>query len=232
MKYFRLRHSIDPKIIGRKYPQVKDIIVSTTVDDPMFLEAFREKKAPKNILTPMGILNKSAKNTDLISASAVGFTSNLIVSNKLLAIIKAHKIFGVQFFQTVLYEFNTIEHQYWIIHAYDFLFESVDLNLSKIAYYDSLGMNKNLLQVPVFSNHSLKQEFEKYKEQLSNSYDSPKYLLIENLNFVDDADYDFFPLSPIDGGVGYFVSETLKKEIEKAGCSGMVFSEPNEPYPG
>jgi hypothetical protein len=42
---------------------------------------------------------------------------------------------------------------------------------------------------------------------------------------------DFFILNYIEGGVGYFVSESLKIEIEKKGCSGIVFTEPNERYP-
>jgi hypothetical protein len=33
------------------------------------------------------------------------------------------------------------------------------------------------------------------------------------------------------GGVGFFVSEKLKNEIENAGCTGMVFTSPNDVYP-
>lgn len=33
------------------------------------------------------------------------------------------------------------------------------------------------------------------------------------------------------GGVGFYVSEKVKKQIEEAGCTGFFFSNPEEKYP-
>jgi hypothetical protein len=53
-------------------------------------------------------------------------------------------------------------------------------------------------------------------------------LVIENIVLRSDIFVDFFVLSPVYGGIGYFVSEDLKIEMEKLGCTRIVFKEPND----
>ena len=65
---------------------------------------------------------------------------------------------------------------------------------------------------------------------LNDNFDG-KFLIISKLIFDATNVVDFFVVKYITGGVGFFVSERLKKEIETEHCTGIVFTEPNERYP-
>lgn len=59
-----------------------------------------------------------------------------------------------------------------------------------------------------------------------------QFIQIDKVFFKENLDVDFFALRNVGkSGTGYFVSERLKDKIEKEGCTGIVFKEPNEIYP-
>jgi hypothetical protein len=230
MYYFRIRHSIDTKIIGRKYPQVERVLISTQWDNPHFIQSYVNKKAPDDVLLPTPILHKSSKLTDLLSASTVGLSLNLLISDKLKKIIEEYLLFGIQFF-SVLVNYKEKEFVYWILHPYDFYFEKLDLNNSTIGYYDDLTF-KNIEQKLVLNNSiDLKKEVEKYDVKMASNGYNVKFLGIERIVFEESKKMDFFSIRCVSGGIGFFISEELRNRIEKENCSGIVFTEPNEKYP-
>ena len=48
-------------------------------------------------------------------------------------------------------------------------------------------------------------------------------LFIDKVVFNSRIDYSFCSIERVAAGVGYFVSEKLKEEIELAGCTGIEF---------
>ena len=53
--------------------------------------------------------------------------------------------------------------------------------------------------------------------------------MINHIEVDENLAPDFFSLtSVLDGGIGFFVSEKLKFEIEAAGCTGILFKALNE----
>lgn len=230
MIFFRIRHSIDGKIIGRKYPQVEKVFIPTQWDDKLFIQSYVNREAPSNVLLPSPVLYKSAKVTDLLSASAVGLSLNLLISNRLKKIIEASSTLGIQFFHVDIVHLNN-EYSYWILHPYNFLYEQLYLEKSTIGYYKDLSI-KNL-------DHSFKpedafalaKEIDQYDNALNLDIHGNKFLFISEIVFKTSHTADFFPLRCISGGTGFFVSQKLKTKIEGENCTGIVFTQPNEVYP-
>ncbi|WP_256010322.1 hypothetical protein [Desertivirga xinjiangensis] len=59
----------------------------------------------------------------------------------------------------------------------------------------------------------------------------PEGVWIEKLVLRDDVKDDIFFLDRVDGS-NYYISERLKDEIIGAGCTGIVFVNYTEKYPG
>ena len=133
MTYYRIKESIDKKIIG-KYPQVEEVIIPTTWEDPAFIGCYTNTRAPRNVLVPKAILNKTSKVTDLVSGVAVGLARNLLVSDELKFLLEVSNYYGVDFFETSLKVFNAEELSYWIVHPYKSYYEALDLEKSSFFF--------------------------------------------------------------------------------------------------
>ena len=94
----------------------------------------------------------------------------------------------------------------------------VDYNNSEI-YLTNFGFQK-IERIHFNSSNNFMEQ----TNQIRNR-DANMGFLIEKLVLVKDEfiDEDFFILRQVEGGVGYFVSEKLKSEIEKANCTGIDF---------
>lgn len=231
MQFYRIKHSIDSKIIGRKYPQVEKVLIPTTWEDPLFIQSFVGKEAPAVVLLPTPILYKHSKLTDLISGASVGLSLNLLVSDKLFSILENSNSFGLQYFQVNLLEKNDVKHKYWIIHPFHSYFEILDLEGSEIGYYRDMKYSILLRSIKTLDHFRLKKEIDDYNSREVNDSNINENLCIRHLKFNNRSNIDFFSLQPVLGGIGFYVSENLKGKIENAGCTGIVFTEPNERYP-
>jgi hypothetical protein len=215
MIFFRLRESIDTKIIGRKYPQVKDVAIPTTWNDPMFIDSFFARKAPTNVLLPTPMIWKRTIITDLLSGGSIGLTRKLLVSEKLANILQEGQIHGIQFFDvTVLTETNE-NLKFSLVHPFDFLFQNIDFENSEIGYYSLSVFDREPKRVTEIRNaKDMFNEVDKFEKSITNGNYEPYSLHIEKISLLNDASIDFFSL-------GYV----------SAGCTGIVFTEPNEKYP-
>jgi hypothetical protein len=231
MNFYRIRHDINSKVIGSKYPQVEEISIPTTWDDPLFIQSFVGKQAPQNVLLPEGVLYKSSKLTDLVSASAVGLSLNLLISEKLQEVLQDSKSMGVQFFQTQLHERNGLSHAYAIVHPFAFGYKLLDFKNSEIGFYrDNVGL-EFLQSIPAKDIGDLEKTINEYEHYVLNSNSIEKYLLIKKPKLREDINIDFFALQYVYGGTGFFVSENLKMQIQAIDCTGIVFTEPDKRYP-
>jgi hypothetical protein len=231
MRYFRIYESSDNKVIGRKFPQAQPYSVATSANDPLFLGHFLMGKAPENAVVPTGMLEKRAKRTDLISTVGYnGFLYNLYLSDKLGQLLLQHKSAYMQFFSTKLYEQNGNEHPYWIVHAHQFSYEMLDLEQSFVGHYTSINLKELIRRNTITDAEVLKQELAVYLNRTEDD-SAVGTICITKPVFKQDMDLDFFALRPVYGGTGFYVSEALKNQIEAAGCTGMVFTGPDERYP-
>ena len=222
MNYYRIFRSANSKQIG-KYPQVYEAEVPTTVTDANYIVNLQFEKASDDTQLPKGILAAKAKKTDLISATFIGFSSKLFISKKLFEILHNSKFQGVQFLKTALIIQNKGEEEYYIVNPYELHYEYLDFNSSLFNYYPS---SFSPVEKQVYFNN-VSELITGFKQLVTG-----QIIRIETPVFIQDCDVDFFPLNWVnDGFTGYFVSERLKDEIETAGCTGIVFTNPGERYP-
>jgi hypothetical protein len=221
MKYFRIYASNQLEIIGC-FPQIQDGVISNNVNDANFIGNLFWEKASENIIVPKPILSRKAKRTDLLSASFAGFSGRLIISTKLKLIIEKFTNYGVQFIKTNLLDSSSAEFDYWVVHPHTPYYEVLNFELSTVNYYNSPFSNVGM-PLEIATIDDLERNIQRSK--------AGHYIRFDRIAFKSTG-VDFFAMNYVNqGGVGYYASETLKSEIEKANCTGLVFTGINEKYP-
>lgn len=225
--YYRLRPSFDPEEVGHiSCGQADKALYPESISDVLF-----DQRLPSNhlfemidqseVITPTPVLAAGAKLTDLISGVALGSGLQLMVSDKLKKILESAGHPGIQFFATeVLYKKVRLPG-FWIVHPVEPDMAAVDYANSSI---EVLGLGATKLRDVEIEN------FEKFRSMQSQLV-RPEMLQITKLVLRPDIDQPMLLLNHVLGGVGYFVSGELRAEIEAAGCTGIVFTKPEERYP-
>lgn len=219
MKFYRIRHSMDVKITG-KIPQIKETLYPTDVmNNSKFIGNIHFSKI--DILPEVAnpILYPKAKLTDLLESSGQ-YSLILLISGKFKIILEKYREDGIQFFQNTVFQ-NGVEYSdYWVLNIYIINNELIDYRNSNVILRKKKkegGTCPTLISVKDIFNFEM--EITKAQVNLESLY-------IKNLVLKNTTE-DFFMLRYVEGGVGYFVSEKLKKEIEEAGCTGIEF-QPSE----
>ncbi|WP_316851669.1 imm11 family protein [Pedobacter agri] len=214
--YYRIQNSLNNKIIGC-FTQVQDFKAPSDWDtNPHFIETVEFERVEFEPILSIGILAKKAKLTDLLSTSSVGFTRKLLVSSKFKEILEEVGNSNFQFFECVIL-INTEEYQYWLISPVLAQYKFVDFFKSDVvARKDKPEGGTYLQAIDVSFNH----DFSNFIN--SQGIDSWK-TVINHVFFKEDLIHDFFALGHVEGGVGYFVSERLKKVIEEQSLTGIEF---------
>ena len=216
MKFYSIQDSINPKVIG-KYPQVQSIHNNCHVwDEPKFVGHINFEKVDFEPITSNAILHKKSKQTDLINTnSAMGFSRKLLISGKLKSILKKNRKNGMQFFKAPIIQNNIMIEDYWILNFYEFNYEYINFLNSKISYTrkaDDYKITYNTIKD--FINF---KNFEQFETKRLETFINEESLSIEILSLFDqNINQDFFMIKYVFAG-SFFVSEKLKKEIEKLG---------------
>jgi len=217
--YYRLHQSLDKKLLG-VFPQTIFAQFGVPMDHPDNLFSHYAKKVadPDTVIVPQPVLEKNAKHTDLITnLYAAG---RLIISDLLKKILDKTGSAGLQFFPTNLIDKSSTVPGYWIVTTFAYDYGAIDFSASRFSIHE-LGANRISIEI-ANANEFL---------SIVNQTAYPKGISIDTLFFLPDLKADLLLLRYVYGGVGYFVSEKLKKEIEDAGCTGIVFTKPEERHP-
>ena len=212
---YRIRQSLDSKEVG-KYPQSEDSKVPTTIDDPLYTDNLPLRKADR-YLAPKPILTKRAKITDLISAVS-GTSRRLLISDTLKSILEIYSG-SMQYFNTsVIYKGEEIE-DYWLTNPFEFDYDAVDFSRSTVTIEERMSTEPPK-PITITSPGEFAELVEKVEE-------TNLYPFIKTVHFLPPKKH-FFVLRSVPGGVGYYVSEKLKNQIEDAGCTGIRFKPSDE----
>lgn len=213
--YFKLTCSVDTKIIGNVNSQTEDSLYPNLIEGQLFSRDIFLKKVddPLAVQTPTAILTKKAKLTDVIGGSSTAIVGQLIISNRLKVILEGVKDAKVQFFPLSVIHKEIIYSNYWLICAYDTDMEFINYAQSKI---ELVGLG-----------------FQKIKDVLLNDYQQfdllrketrlPEFLSITKISLVDQCNKELLVLRWVEGGIGFYISEKIKSEIEDAQCIGVEF---------
>jgi hypothetical protein len=225
MNFYRLFPSTDLKVVG-KFPQCDDAIIPTTMYDPNYLDDYLFRFAPAGTYLPKLKLNNRAKVTDLITSVFGRMSSRLVVSMLLKEIIETSNYFGIQFLQTKVFPKQGQELDYWILNSYEHGFSELDLALSEFEIQKK-SPPRNFIRTPVFTKAEdivdcyLKSDGSKTEAGID------EFLVIKDIRLRESGNKEILTLRGVYGGLGWYVSELLKDEIEKAGCTGVEFKDVN-----
>ena len=100
--------------------------------------------------------------------------------------------------------------------AYEMDYESLDLEGSKFMLMKDIFEEVKEIQFNSFS------DLFKWREILAKQYGQEFTLRIKKLAFNTTSENVLF-LNPVSGGIGYFVSDKVKTQIEQIGCTGLDF---------
>lgn len=209
MKFYRINPTVNKEIVGQQ-PQIEKVISKIHVESPEYITKVGFKKIDSYVYVPDCVLAKNAKITDFITTSSLSHYN--LLSKKLKDIIQASQPKGIQILPiNLIIQDQTI--QYWILHPYSFAMNYINFENSRI-FLTKWGFRK----IENISLNSLKEFTDKITE-----LEIPNFLLIEKPVLHAMIKKDFFMLRWVEGGVGYFISERLKKQIEVAACTGIEF---------
>lgn len=208
---YRIHYSTDKAEVGSTFPQSQASENVISVDDPRHLWKQRIGKFRDDVVIPQPVLHRSAKLTDLISSAAISL--RLLVSDKLKRILESNATAGDCEFSPVKLIDKKKELEYWVINPIVFRMQLVDYPKSEPWVTSSIGSKIREINIEDYSVY----------QKLSQEFIAPERITLYNVSFVNQVEENLVILRYVDGGIGYYVSEKLKNEIESVGCTGILF---------
>ena len=207
MKYYQLSHSIVTEEDGMTFPQSQTSRESLPIDHPRHL--WQQKAGIlNNVALPEPVVHPDAKLSDLLSTTA---TWRLVMSPKLKVILEKYiKEAQCQFLEMNVHYLSE-EYQYWMLNPLQFNMEVIDFGASEIWLCGAGNTKMQKLEIKNIA------DFEKN----SNAFQMPKRVSITSVSFDPDITPDFIQLR--NAPSMFYVSETLRNELIKEGCTGISF---------
>lgn len=219
MRYYSIQFTLNPKLRGSN-DYIKDYKLKIPNnklywEEPKFIGNIRNQKIDFQPYLLDIVLYPEAKLNDLIMDGGP-IPMKLIISSKLKEIIQSHRKTGMQFFNITLMKKSITYNNFWLLNMYEFNQEYIDFkNCEIIQRMKKDGGGTTPVQLDIENVIEFENAIEKAKEKLET-------ITIEKIS-LEKGEEHFFTLRNVAGGIGYFVSETLKQKIEDAGCTGIEF---------
>ena len=209
MKYYQLSHSTVTEEVGMTYPQSQTARESLPVDHPQHL--WQQKAGIlQNVALPEPVVHPDAKLSDLLSTTA---TWRLVMSTKLKVILEKYIKEGqCQFLEMNVHYLSEV-NQYWILNPLHFNMELIDFSNSEIWLCGAGNTKIKKLEVNNITDF----------EKKSDTFNMPERVSITSVSFVSDITPDFIQLR--NAPSMFYVSETLRNELIKQGCTGISFGD-------
>jgi hypothetical protein len=209
MKFYQLSHSTVTEEVGMTYPQSQTTRETLPVNHPQHL--WQQKAGILiNVALPEPVVHPDAKLSDLLSTTA---TWRIVMSPKLKVILEKYiKEAQCQFLEIKVHYLSE-EYQYWMLNPLQFNMEVIDFGASEIWLCGAGNTKINKLEVNDITDF----------ENASNTFQMPERVSITSVSFVPDITADFIQLR--NAPSMFYVSETLRNELIKEGCTGISFKE-------
>jgi hypothetical protein len=209
MKYYQLSHSTVEEEVGITYPQSQTTRESLPIDHPQHL--WQQKAGIlNNVALPEPVVHPDAKLSDLLSTTA---TWRLVMSTKLKVILEKYIKEGQCQFLEMKVHYLSEEYEYWMLNPLEFNMEVIDFATSEIWL---CGAGNTKIREMEIKNLT---DFEKN----SHTLNMPERVTITSVSFVPNITPDFIQLR--NAPSMFYVSETLRNELIKEGCTGVSFKD-------
>lgn len=214
MKYFRIQHSTNLKEVGL-FPQCTDAKNYTEIQE-FGLGYFDKISNP--FLLPQPILRNKSKLTDLLNVVPVSSPVFLVLSDDLLNFIIPRINVGYQRWKLTSHGQGEIITKYNLFHKSnpserqlidfknsEFILKNNETKKEeKVSLSNYNEFHENWMKL-IYSNHSMEI----------------KSVTLDLQKFTNDV---FRIIQLYSLGIGYYVSEKLKNEIQNKGFTGIQFS--------
>lgn len=209
MKYYQLNHSTVTEEVGMTFPQSQTVRESLPIDHPQHL--WQQKAGIlNNVALPEPVVHPDAKLSDLLSTNA---TWRLVMSPKLKVILEKYiKEAQCQFLEMKVHYLSE-EYEYWMLNPLQFNMEVIDFGASEIWLCGAGNTKMQKLEIKNIA------DFEKNL----NAFQMPERVSITSVSFVPGITADFIQLR--NAPSMFYVSETLRNELIKQGCTGISFGD-------
>ena len=216
-KYYIIKDSTDPKIVGSGFPQAYDFIKGYNPEPPSGIHTFMDYRTSFPDFEPDldGIkLSGRAKKTDFISE---GFLYGMIISPKAKSIIEKYNLCPHRFYPLGLY-IRKVKHDYFLFRINSNYSDFVDYRKSTFVEYRLTTSKKGEI-IPIKSKDDLLKKREKLKEEYDVAQTIWGDKIVMNKKF--DKNLDFFSIGIIDAST--YISERLMNDILSNGLTGWDF---------
>lgn len=209
MKYYQLSHSTVEEEVGITYPQSQTTRESLPIDHPQHL--WQQKAGIlNNVALPEPVVHSDAKLSDLLSITS---TWRLVMSTKLKVILEKYIKEGQCQFLEMNVHYLSEEYQYWMLNPLQFNMEVIDFATSEIWLCGAGNTKIRELEINNIANFEIS----------SHTFHMPERVSITSVSFVPEITPDFIQLR--NAPSMFYVSETLRNELIKEGCTGVSFKE-------
>jgi hypothetical protein len=225
MKYYRITHSIDKKIVGR-VDKIKNIETTGYWDtiDSFNLQG-RDSKVIGDPALPCPEMHRSVKMTDWIDIMILSDTIYPIMTGELLNFLKKYIQTDYQTWRINIKK-GAVIYEYYLLHIDIPKTNFIEYSKSNFSLFK---INKDFQYVVFDKTLTINNDTEYF--EASNKYfpfTTENMLKATKIAFRSPNKNEHFFRCISAGYFGYFVSEFLKIEIEKQGFTGMRFEELNE----
>ena len=209
MKYYQLSHSTVEEEVGMTFPQSQTSRESLPIDH---LQHLWQQKAGNlnNVALPEPVVHPDAKLSDLLSTTA---TWRFVMSSKLKVIFEKYIKDGQCQFLEMKVHYLSKEYQYWMLNPLQFNMEVIDFATSEIWLCGAGNTKIRELEINNIADFEIS----------SHTFNMPERVSITSVSFVPEITPDFIQLR--NAPSMFYVSETLRNELIKEGCTGISFKD-------
>jgi len=209
MKYYQLSYSTVKEEVGITYPQSQTTRESLPIDHPQHL--WQQKAGIlNNVALPEPVVHPDAKLSDLLSTTA---TWRPVMSTKLKVILEKYIKEGQCQFLEMNVHYLSEEYEYWMLNPLEFNMKVIDFGTSEIWLCGAGNTKIRELEINNIADFDIS----------SHTFNMPERVSITSVSFVPEITPDFIQLR--NAPSMFYVSETLRNELIKEGCTGISFGD-------
>lgn len=161
--------------------------------------------------------NNLNTNTTNLDHNTVSRIFKLIISEKAYLLIKDLHIEGVEFFQTYAITKDEHKHSYFLGYPYRNCTEVLDYSSCEFSISSINEFNGDKLEI--CSSEDFQDKYYSLRAEQKGT------IRIDKIVLANDTRCDLFCLGYVtEGGIGYYISENLKKQFETAGLTGLEYT--------
>lgn len=212
--FYKISKSIDPNVIGTdSLVQAETAIYEVDFDDPLHIWKWNFEYIPDYVRIPIPKVKEKAKLTDLMSVYFTGSGGRLTVSDKLKNILYKKQHGNIQFLPITLYHKKRFISGYWLTNIINIDNDKINFKESEIYMTNYPSNEESLTSIRDYEDYKYQKELLQY----------PFHFYIKKVVVKSNIKEQILTIENVYGGVGYYISEKLKQEIESADCTGIEF---------